>query len=127
MKRLTALFLTILLLTSIFPAMASDKTHTPDEFLTAVALVLYKEFGLPDATNEANPSEDLALIIYDYDSRTLSLIFPDGNLFMWKMPGSLELIAMVKALKSQLEERIIVDGEALIVSLDTLREFVDQK
>lgn len=127
MKRLTVLFLTILLLTSAFPAMASDKTHTPDEFLTITTLALYTEFGLPDGTDEIAPSEDLALIIYDYDSRTLSLAFSDGNLFLWKLPGSLELIAMVQVLKSQLKERTIVDGEVLIISLDTLREFVDQK
>ena len=127
MKRITALFLAILLLTSTFPAMASDKTHTPDEFLTITTLVLYTEFGLPDGTDEITPSKDLALIIYDYDSRTLSLAFSDGNLFLWKLPSSLELITMVQVLKSQLEERTIINGEVLIVSLDTLREFVDQK
>ena len=127
MKRLTALFLTILLLMSALPTMASEKTYTPDEFLTITTLFLYTEFGLPDGTDEIAPSEDLALIIYDYDSRTLSLAFSEGNLFMWKLPGSLELITMVQVLKSQLEERTIIDGEVLIISLDTLREFVDQK
>jgi hypothetical protein len=124
MKRITALFLSILLLMSALPAMASDKTHTPDEFLTITTLVLYTEFGLPYATDETTPSEDLALIVYDYDSRTLSLVFSDGNLFLWRLPGTLELIAMVKVLKSQLEERTIVDGEVLIVSLEALRDFM---
>lgn len=122
MKRITALFLTFLLLFASTNAFA--KTELSSKIMMeSFYNTMLKQYGPPDRTQEqAGAGEILSLVVYDYDLKVLAIAY-DNTLYGWVMDSSLTVVSVISAIREMLDIFEITDGIILVMSADELSEF----
>ena len=120
MKRITALLLTFLLLCSL--TFASATSIEAYAFGLTTEMTLTEEIGRPIARQEQVSIPGITLIIYDLESRTITLSYND-EMIMWVM-DKMEVITWALTLAEAVDE-LKLNKVVLVISGDQLQEVAD--
>lgn len=120
MKRITALLLTFLLLCSL--TFASATSIEAYAFGLTTEMTLTEETGRPIARKEQVSIPGITLIIYDLESRTITLSY-DDEMIMWVMDKT-EVITWALTLAEAVDE-LKLNKVVFVISKDQLQEVAD--
>lgn len=120
MKQITALLLTFLLLCSL--TFASATSVEAYAFGLTTEMTLTEEIGRPIARQEQVSVPGITLIIYDLESRTITLSYND-EMIMWVMDKT-EVITWALTFAEVVDE-FKLNKVVFVISKDQLQEVAD--